>query len=350
MRLALIPMNHRWQFSAMLRAGWRTLSTYLISANFPLRFRLEAALVWILTLLATLIVAAEVVFTDFEEFGIEFGMLGMLVLAAGLTLTRYYRVATQFVILAFGIFPIITVLYMPDATLILAFVTIGILLSSLTQPNRFTFALVLGDTIGVIGILVMQPMADAYSVLTSLCFLMGMSGMVLVSNALRAQTHLRMNQLQQQAETQRLEAALEHERALKLEQQAEAQRLEAALKHERALTLQHLIREASHDMKAPLSALNITLHLLNKFAEDPERRVRYADNLQLQVQHLVEIIDTMKQVAQDASLADTRPIRTKEFAALSKLASDDSVPTRPAPLDKLQSDDSRPTPPDVPTA
>lgn len=71
---------------------------------------------------------------------------------------------------------------------------------------------------------------------------------------------------------------------------AEKQALELAVQKENMQLLADFIRDASHDLKTPLTVIQSSLYLLQR-SPDPERRQQHAANIEQQVTRLAQLID-----------------------------------------------------------
>jgi PAS domain S-box-containing protein len=80
--------------------------------------------------------------------------------------------------------------------------------------------------------------------------------------------------------------------------QAESQRVELAVEKERVRVLRQFVdHAASHDLRTPLTIMKTSLYLLNHVAE-PDKREKYLQNLNQQVIHLEKITENILAMSQ----------------------------------------------------
>lgn len=80
--------------------------------------------------------------------------------------------------------------------------------------------------------------------------------------------------------------------------QAEDQRIQLAVESERMSVLKRFVDEAaSHELRTPLTIMKTSLYLLGRVS-DPEKRERYLQNLETQVQHLEQAFENLLNVSQ----------------------------------------------------
>lgn len=73
---------------------------------------------------------------------------------------------------------------------------------------------------------------------------------------------------------------------------AEERNLKLKLEHERVNLLRNFIRDTSHDLRTPISAILMRAHLLRK-VEDPKIRDKYLDELVERSEYLTRLIDNL---------------------------------------------------------
>lgn len=75
--------------------------------------------------------------------------------------------------------------------------------------------------------------------------------------------------------------------------QADLNALDAMLQKERVRLLSDFIRDVSHDVRTPLTAINTSLYLLRRLDADPARRSQHYDRIEQQAARLAELLDGM---------------------------------------------------------
>jgi len=85
--------------------------------------------------------------------------------------------------------------------------------------------------------------------------------------------------------------------------QIEQDRLELALERERVKLLRDFIGEFSHDLKTPLTAINLKIYHLSR-TDDPEKRRKHLDELAQQSGRMNEMIDNLLTLARLENLGD----------------------------------------------
>ena len=75
-------------------------------------------------------------------------------------------------------------------------------------------------------------------------------------------------------------------------QQIEQQRLELAVEHERVKILRDFVSEVSHDLRNPLTTLNLKIRLIRDTG-DPDKRRQYLEDLSLQAARMNKMINDM---------------------------------------------------------
>jgi PAS domain S-box-containing protein len=79
--------------------------------------------------------------------------------------------------------------------------------------------------------------------------------------------------------------------------QAQLNALEAMLQTERVRLLSEFIRDISHDVRTPLTAIHTSLYLLRRLDDDPERRDQHYDRIEQQAARLQELLEAMLTLA-----------------------------------------------------
>lgn len=110
----------------------------------------------------------------------------------------------------------------------------------------------------------------------------------------------------------------------------EADRLALAVEQERVKILRQLIADVSHDLKTPLSSMNLSLYLLERFAHDPMKSRQHRESLVAQARRLELLIDDMLKISRLDRAAEAF---TFAQADLSALVADLVTEQRPALLE-----------------
>jgi PAS domain S-box-containing protein len=91
--------------------------------------------------------------------------------------------------------------------------------------------------------------------------------------------------------------------------QAEKQRFDLALERERVRLLRDFVAEATHDLKTPLSSINLKLHQLTRVT-DPQKQASIMDELQQQLARMGKMITDMLTLSRLESLSEFTLTRT----------------------------------------
>jgi len=78
----------------------------------------------------------------------------------------------------------------------------------------------------------------------------------------------------------------------KTHEQPKRQTVELAIEREKAKMVSEFMRNVSHDFRTPLTAISTSAHLLAR-SDDPEKKAKYYQSIDKQVQHLNKVIDSL---------------------------------------------------------
>ncbi len=78
---------------------------------------------------------------------------------------------------------------------------------------------------------------------------------------------------------------------------AEKQRLELAVERERVGILRRFIGDMSHDLRNPLATIKVSLYLLHRLVDNPDRRTYHLGTLELQINRLENMVNDLLSMA-----------------------------------------------------
>lgn len=87
--------------------------------------------------------------------------------------------------------------------------------------------------------------------------------------------------------------------------QAEQQRVELTMERERGVVLQRFVKDASHDLRTPLTTIKTSLHLLPRLT-DPARQQQHIDIMETQATHLQTLLENMLDMSRLAMTTEFR--------------------------------------------